>query len=134
MRIISEDDFFARRAMSHLRNGRKSIPKRLRTCHAVSILATASFGDILREALRRLITEILSSYAAQSGDGSVRGVGGGLLSVLSDNGGVLRLAILEWTIDRWTVTSSSASPRSDDDPPPPTLANGDGDKDGSGSC
>jgi len=61
-----------------------------------------SFGEISRNALKQSIIEISSRAVWSDKD-----MGSSLLGILSDDDGALRLAILEWIIDRWATSKKS---------------------------
>ena len=74
------------------------------TINNVAFANGISVGAISRNALKQSILEI-SSNAVWSKDDKWSG----LLGILSDDDGALRVAILEWVIDRWTASSSTST-------------------------
>ncbi|KAL9180639.1 hypothetical protein ACHAXT_011092 [Thalassiosira profunda] len=95
------------------------------TSDGVILDGTASFGDISRSALKKAVIEI-SSNAVWSSDGA----GSGLLGILSDDDGALRVAILEWAIDRWASSRASDGSSSSDNA---SSTSASGDNGGSGN-
>ena len=95
-----------------------------------------SFGQISRSALKKAVIEISSNAVWSSDD-----TGSSLLGILSDDDGALRLAILEWIIERWTASSNlsseeesdAASSTNQDATPTPTRGDNDNNHDSSRS-
>ena len=90
-------------------------------------IVRVSFGKMSRSALKKAIIEISSNAVWSSDD-----IGSSLLGILSDDDGALRLAILEWIIERWTESKLSseeqagaASSTSQDATPTPTSVDDD---------
>jgi len=87
-------------------------------------------GEISRKALKQSIIEISSRAVWSDKD-----VGSSLLGILSDDDGALRLALLEWIIDRWASSKSDEQPNPSsthlNDSSPPSATNESNDADNS---
>ena len=62
-----------------------------------------SCHQVTRIALKESLKEVSSNAVWSSGENN-----GGIRGILSEDDGTLRLAILEWLIDRWTMSSASS--------------------------